>query len=354
MAKSKILIFVPLKEEFDGIIQLLDERKAKCASTPNGDRPTLHYTLDPDTRRERHILLYAMDPDNRQAMGNIMSCARVSSALINHRPRMVLLVGIAGSLDASEVRLGDVVISDTAKYLHPDKLTPINNGQFHVEDDCYDSTDASVDSSKIVIHRIKTVGSGNALRIRRDYVRCDASSVFLQDYKSSLRNNTVAGLESTKLICEAIDEIDDVGAVSRDVPIVKMGDILGSEWVVDCPDYIKFVKNRNASTDWDWYSQNDRLKNTKEAEKRNRWQPDPILAVDMESYGFLKAVDGYNRWGYEGRQSVTQAIALRGICDLAADKGRLDGISSGEIRHIAVRNAMRTALDIIDHLPLSD
>jgi nucleoside phosphorylase len=334
--ERKIVIFVPLHEE----MKYIHDRLRKVGFEPVPD--TLHY----DPNRPSHLyrgiaadrssfflVFRVIDAANRDVMGNINAATEVLAGLGAHRPHFAILIGLAGSLRPEEVRLGDVVIADAAKFLFPDKLRPLDKERETFADAAGPMSSGSPTAVIRVDKRKRFLGS-NFFRFRRDWVHNSRSTELLARYVEYQQKHQLRDLENSP--------IDDVS------PRLHFGAIFGCDWVVDSEAYVKFVVERDQDDSQDWYQQRGRQDPSRQAEarKRNRWGAEKLLAVDMESFGFLKAAEAY---GASGGQTL-RAFVVRGISDLAAKKSILDEKTAGRERTRAVHNAAIVALDIIARL----
>lgn len=350
---KKIAIIVPLREELKGILELLKELNVSQPTFSRKEANYVRISYHPRHGDDVDIDMHALDPENRDAMGNVVTSARVAGILADHRPHLMLLVGIAGSMNADKVRLGDVVVSIGAKYLQPDKLTTFKDALHAIDGDCYKTPAPPKRADcKLAIHPLKILGGlgpSAVMRFRKDYVWLTASEVPYSGYADFLRKRPIQHLQHAHATLANLPDCTEHLKCCHPQSRVHFGDILGSEWVVDDLDYIAFVQHRNNNDEWDLYKQRDLVRGTNEWSKRNKWDNTPIDAVDMETYGFFKAVAAYNAGVSSPNQNPRAvAMAFRGISDMARDKDPLDDTTQGEIRKLAVRNAVRVAIDFID------
>jgi purine-nucleoside phosphorylase len=370
------MLFIPLGEEFDVVVSTLQDLGAKFGkSLTRQDEYVLCDYHVQALKRDIDLHLVAMDPSNRQAMGNIISSARVAGQLFHIQPRHVMLVGLAGSLDAGNVRLGDVVVSNSAKYLRPDKCVTIDDTLAFANGHALRSSPYPKSGDKIQVHEMKKAGSQSVFRLRRDHVRYQPSETKMQPYALAMSKQALsrAALKPPRAALDYMLSVPASLAVDKagqpiphavyELPKIHFGDILGSEWVIDSEEYANFVVERNSDDAWDWYSQKDAIELAEyraglrsevigEGKLRNEWEKSsPLYAVDMETYGFMKVAVELHR---TGRYVPNTAFAIRGISDLARRKADLDRSSGGEIRKIAVRNALTVALDLLVAITLAD
>ncbi|MDE1993414.1 MAG: hypothetical protein KGI75_13000, partial [Rhizobiaceae bacterium] len=117
------------------------------------------------------------------------------------------------------------------------------------------------------------------------------------------------------------------------------GTILGSHWVVDSDKYAEYLRWKNENSHLDFYKMNKPSEYT----QRCTWGNSGIHAVDMETYGFFKAIDFLNKT----RRVKVPGFAIRGISDYAAGKSNLDVTSDGSHRAKAVTNAMLVTIEFL-------
>lgn len=86
--------------------------------------------------------------------------------------------------------------------------------------------------------------------------------------------------------------------------------------------------------------------------ERVKWAKSDLLAVDMESYGVLRAIEAIRTIPATmgGVPDVVGGIIVRGISDLCEEKARTDEGSANVTREIAVKNAAEVAIRIVEGL----
>ena len=335
---GNVLVFVPLHEEMayiDSRIGELGFENLSPGGYRRGDNPCAYWRKAPDGTN--FILRFRiLDAEERDVMGNISAAAQVSLFLALYKPKIAFLVGLAGSLRPAEAGLGDVVISDSAKFMFPDKLKTLSPENETVVDGASLSDDAVSAARKVLVDDRKIFLNHSFFRLRRDAVHSPRARDLLRRYRDHLATSSPA-------------DLPEPGMAPLGPWSIRFGSILGSDWVVDSEAFVKFVLDRDANSRFDWYVQTARLvpRKAEEATKRNKWSDDRLLAVDMESYGFLKAADAYAK--AQGGD-VLSAFVVRGISDLAMGKSGLDDQSGGAHRERAVRNAAQVTLDLIARL----
>ena len=124
---------------------------------------------------------------------------------------------------------------------------------------------------------------------------------------------------------------------------VHFGWLLGSHHVVDSAEYRDYLVEKNLETELDVHRQ-------KGDADRVRWEDSPILAVDMESYGVLRAVETARTTPdlEGGCSNLFGGVIVRGISDICEYKGDLDKETGNAIRRVAAANATEVALSLIE------
>lgn len=344
----RTVVLVPLHEEMayiDGLLTrpgrpgLSVRRTMPVEFEPGADRTD--YLLIRASRTTHHITVLVLDTKKRHVMGNISTAATALKTFTALGPQVVFLVGLAGSMASESVRLGDVVVSTSAKFYSPDKVRKINDAdEVFVEPGLTVEEMLAGGGGRIVIDARKRILGDEYFRFRRDKVRCEAAQERQVGYKNHLELHPITHL--SPINADTLKNLASDQIVNHQ-PQVHFGTILGSEWVVDSSAYKKFLVDRNTDERLDYYVQKD-MKNAKpgvegEGRRRNSWDPSALLAVDMETYGFLKASQEFS--------PQLQAFSVRGISDLADRKSELDGATQEVIRKMSVENAATVLIDFL-------
>ncbi len=325
---SKYAIFVALSEEMTYAIDEM-ERHGSFAAPPKLEMPRgstkFHYNLKRYQGND-----YRIEVSLIKGMGNIISAAHVGTAFQKGgqlAPDIALLVGISGSLDAGSVGLGHVIVSNFVKYYSPDKIHHLDGRDVvridatlrekHISTGARRTHPVGPLDDKIAVDDRDLVYGDNAIRFLRD-------QIYHPD-----PDNTGALF------------VKDANEHKEKLPYpLKLGTLLGSSWVVDSETYTSYLKQKNDWVDFDYYFLND----PDGFKERCRWDDEPPLAVDMESYGFFKAVAQFSKL-----ETNVRAYAIRGISDLCADKTALDKNTKNNNRKVATENAIKTALLMIQY-----
>jgi len=324
---ARFAIFVALAEEMSYAI---DEMKkwGKFTSDPRIDLPRgqtkFNYNLNRFKGSNDRIEVNLI-----QGMGNIISAAHVGTAFLQGMslpPELALLVGISGSLNSQNAALGDVIVSNFVKYYSPDKILHIDKAKAILVDSVM--RDAHItkgskgvkpypeDPDKIGLDDRDLVYGDNAIRFLRD-------QVFHEDLDNIGSQFVSDANENPKLPFS-----------------LRQGALLGSNWVIDSDTYTQYIVQKNDWLDFDFYFLNDPSGFT----ERCKWNAEEPLAVDMESYGFFKAVAQFSR-----RSTNVKAYAVRGVSDLCANKGHLDKAEKNVNRKVATENAIFATLLLIQY-----
>lgn len=267
-------------------------------------------------------------------MGNLRTALAVAPWLPFLNPELCFLIGIAGAMSA-EVKVGDVVVATSAKTFYPDKIRQIDKKQHDFDggptDDVTKEPPYRLDPRKQYMKK-------SFFRYRRDFVLLKQSSIRAGAYKRHLERNQK--LDLLPLTRAEVPGLPD-NATNPD-PEVRFGAVFSGEMVVDSQEYIDFILHKDKTKAQDLYElQNNPLSKDLYDAK--------LLAVDMESLGFLKLIQNFvPREGPEARRAeAMHAFSVRGISDTASEKEALDLATNDGARRVAVINALRVTVDMI-------
>jgi nucleoside phosphorylase len=309
--KPEICLFIPLKKELDFARTVLG--KYGKLSTARG--PTILYKFSGIFSKKAPGKEISIQVCLIEDMGNWPTAAFVAWALGAHTPTLAVLAGIAGSMNPNSHDVGDVIISDTAKIIYPNKIKQLDpKKEVFVE-----SHDPSI-TDMIQIDVRNKMYSNSFLRMKR---RRYAPEVYDGELKTYITNML------TK--CKNGGLTDDETKI---LTSIKYGEIFASEQVIDCKDTIEYILEKTANDDLDYYKQKDLLSSENEY-NGNEWTSSLAEVVDMESAGFLNAIEVHSMY------ADVRPLIVRGISDLCADKA--DGDQS-----IAASNAIFSALAMIE------
>lgn len=311
-------IIVALEEELSNAFDCLAlHGKFLAPKQSLGEGQTnFRYKMDDGTGTGRHhdceIFLI-------NGMGNVAASAFVGRSFLNFEPDLLISVGISGSMSRDDVRLEDVVISNQVKYYAPDKV-----GEFTTKDK---------------VKHISSIESAGE-HIPGEY-RIDSRDVIDNIYLRYLREHIILSEFSHDLDL-FFDYRQDAGSADqillKDANLVR-GTILGSNWVLDSGKYAEYLHWKNENNHLDFYKMN----RSAEYAQRCSWGNSSLHAVDMETYGFFKAIHYLNKT----RRNKVPGFAIRGISDYAAGKSDLDNLSGGSHRAKAVENAMLVTIEFL-------
>jgi len=278
-------------------------------------------------------------------MGHIEAVAGTSSAIAGFSPDFAMMIGIAGSMDPERVGLGDVVVSNQVKFIGGDKVASLNakkNGSpKYVLGDS--STFQNNKSTSMIVDNRDTFLSNSFIRYERGYIECKEMDVFLSASERHWANTDLSALSLDSLP----SKVTSLTSSARQREI-HSGWLLGSHQVVDSAEYRNYLVEKNTELSLDIHRQSGDT-------GRVKWTGGDLLAVDMESYGMLKAVAKFAGKDPKngGSEHLVGGISVRGISDLCEDKGELDGSTKSSIRSLAAQNATEVGAKIIETLDYS-
>jgi nucleoside phosphorylase len=322
-------VFVALAEEMKSIYNLITaSKRGECRRTFSEKRKSYFFELELRSGLKIDVEFLVMS-----AMGNLSTASYMASTLVTRRPNICVLVGIAGSLDPTEFKLGDVIISTSAKFYSPDKVKELAVEKERFSNDTNPHPDANIE-----IDVRKKVMDRSFFRFRRQVVERDVSYRHAEGYVKYWDNLS----RGSRPKLEGVDQsilADPQGRLANQVPTIHVGSVLGSDWVIDSQEYVDFIRQRNIFCDQDYYKQ----KANGEFEKRNSWNKDDVAVVDMETWGFLNMAEAAS-------EKHVHFFSVRGVSDFSSNKSWLDDTSESEVRRIAAANAMEVTWDLIDYL----
>ncbi|MER0237148.1 hypothetical protein [Fulvimarina sp. MAC8] len=278
-------------------------------------------------------------------MGHIEAVVGTGSAIATVTPHLVVMVGIAGSLDPITVGLGDVVVSNGAKFYASDKVAQIYKEEtssryiFGGEKEL-----KSAAKGEIVVDERDRFLSSSFLRYERKIAHSRPMDGLISSIEAHLRCSKLIPLRKDKLP-KRFSELESSG---RDRE-VHFGWLLGSHHVVDSTEYREYLVEKNAKVHLDVHRQRG-------DSDRVQWEDSPVLAVDMESYGVLRAVESARATpdSEGGCSNLFGGVIVRGISDICEYKGDLDKETGNEIRSVAAANATEVALSLIESIDYID
>ena len=334
-APARTLVFVPLREEMIHIDSIASNQGYTHARGAFDARENQHTYIFFRSNRQASTVTFQVLGD----AGNVRTAATVAAAFQAHRPEVMLLSGLAGSLDHTKARLGDVFVIDMAKVIYPDKIKEMDISQESFCEQSIIPPGGKAADGRIMLDERKAVmGKSNVLRYRRDVARSPSGGMMAANYILGLQTRAKLPLEGvTDQMIIAIPPLERARCININ-PEIRSGVAFASEMVVDSQAFIDFVLERNRDETIGWYAH----KGDRESTDRNPWVKGDIPIVDMESYGFFKFVETMGQSGV-----AVRAFAVRGVSDLAAGKTILDQASHAGVRGVAVRNAAVVTLDLL-------
>lgn len=279
-------------------------------------------------------------------MGHVEAVIGTSSVIATRDPALVIMVGIAGSLVPAKVGLGDVVVSNHAKLYASDKVAQIVNGPTEPGYLFGREHDLRVAKSRgqCVVDERDRFLAASFLRYERKIVESPHMDGILTDIEGTINDVALKDLSSIELP-ERFAKLPE----NNRGRVAHFGWILGSHHVVDSAEYRDYLNEKNTRLDLDIHRQ-------KGDHDRVLWKDGELLAVDMESYGVLRAVETARttppRDG--GCPRLQGGVIVRGISDICEFKGDLDKTTGNAVRRLAVENATEVALKIIEAIDFSD
>ncbi|WP_193170224.1 5'-methylthioadenosine/S-adenosylhomocysteine nucleosidase family protein [Nisaea nitritireducens] len=326
---ANVVLVVALPEEREYFHEVVESRPLWKATTarkryrctynsPVGDVSVVVQTLD--------------------GMGHIEAVVGTGAAIATATPELVVMIGIAGSLNPVSIGLGDVVVSNTAKFYASDKVSQIYPEEsagyvFGTKDDLKNAK-----KGEVVVDRRDRFLKSSFLRYERKVVHSAPMDGLLSGAEEYLKACDLEQIEVNALP----DRFARLDSSSRERE-VHFGSLLGSHHVVDSAEYRDYLVEKNTNTQLDIHRQNG-------DSGRVQWDNSQILAVDMESYGVLRAVETArttpDREG--GCTNLFGGVIVRGISDICEYKGDLDRDTGNAIRRVAAANATEVALSFIE------
>jgi nucleoside phosphorylase len=332
-AIATLLVVIALPEERGYFHGILEKRQGWKVGSP----------------RQRYDASYASKHGNVRVivqtlrdMGLVEAALGTTSALTAVKPDLAMMIGLAGSMNPEEVGLGDVVVSNQAKFFGSDKVASLKNSDGTASEYLLgDIADlATKPPGAIVVDRRDKILQESFLRYQRQIVESSPCDAIISGVESAIRTCSLVELNREKLP----EKAGDLKSSQRQ-RILHFGWVLGSHHVVDSAEYRHYLNDKNDNQLLDVHRQ-------KGEPERAPWRPGQLLAVDMESYALLRAVESAARLPafLGGCENLIGGLTVRGISDLCEDKGFLDRDTSNDVRRIAVANATEVGLTLIESL----
>ena len=327
---ATVLIVLALPEERDYFLSVVQRRpKWTCGSARSRSIAEFRSSFG----RVRVIIQTLV------GMGNIEASLGASSAIATVSPDLAFLVGLAGTLDPVEVQPGDVVVSNQAKLYSGDKIRtftakPNGGRRFRYKDE------PTSGQNEIILDRRDSFMSNSFIRYERKVVESTPTDDIISTAEIGTAFQEV-GLKRIppEFVPSRYRNVYRQRAAVR----THLGWLLASSHVVDSAEYRDYLVEKNTDFGTDVHRQ------TGDAD-RVRWKDGKLLAVDMESYGFLRAVELLRTTHQTngGVPNLLGGIVVRGISDCCEEKTESDTGSGEETRKAAVENATEIALRLVE------
>lgn len=326
---AKLAMFVALSEEMGYAIEEMRKFGRFVGPDPEAQmrngQTKFQFEMKKFPQRENRIEVHLI-----RGMGNVLSAAHVGTAFGSEDSvRFALLVGISGSLDENEAGLADVIVSNSVKYYSPDKLYNFSSGDRKVVPITRDLRDAVIERG-VPLESVVSLSADAEIAVDdRDFVYGDNLLRFLRDQVYHEDPDNIGHL--------FVDELSNNNNCSYKI---RSGTILGTNWVIDSATYVDYLKQKNDWVNFDYYFMNSK----DEYNSRCKWDSEKIVAVDMESYGFMTAISTFSK-----RFTNVKAYSVRGISDLCAGKSSFDLKRKNENRMLAAKNGVNAALRLFQY-----
>lgn len=270
------------------------------------------------------------------SMGQTEAVLGAAAAISAESPDLAVMIGIAGSMQPTQVGLGDVVLCNQVKFFGSDKVGSLSPSGPYV---LGRNLNGRLAGQVVVDDRDKFMES-SFLRYERSFVESSHAGELVAEVETRLMNCPLRQLNPDWLD----DSIAGLDSSKRNRKI-HVGWILGSAHVVDSREYRDYLNEKNTQLDLDIHRQKGEV-------GRVQWKEGQLLAVDMESYGLIRAAEMYRSIPSHkgGCNQLIGAVSVRGISDLCEDKGALDAKSKNEVRRLAMHNATEVALSLLENL----
>jgi len=280
-------------------------------------------------------------------MGPLHAMLGATSAMSAHSPNLVVMVGIAGSLDPFQVKLGDVIVTGTAKLYAPDKVAELPTNQKNEPDyDVYPDVKHR-NPPRLLIDGRDIVFGDSYLRYQRDFVKpTEPMSMLISELEAALKRQSIELMKPdlANVSSSQVRDLVNKYGLSDSACSVHFGPILGSEKVIDSFEFRNYIVEKDQSDLTDVHIQ-------KGNRDRCRTFKGTPIAVDMESFGMLKAVElATSGQSCYPVKTVFGGLVIRGISDLAEGKSGLDDDTKDGVRKVAVVNATIVLTKILDQI----
>lgn len=320
-----VVILIALNEEFRSVRDLLPFPLHGKGIPAQGVASTEFRFSLPVATGQTHTCLLSVLGD----MGEVEAALATQSLLLRkHPPKLIANIGISGGTD-SDVKLGDVIVSQSVhRYLADSKTVDSKSAGKKLADDGKGESDTKAQdlssewsaSAGVQFHLApRTYDNRIDIALFAGNFATRDSSRFrawqrqggkdLANKVSVLERAATGTTSGEAKQLKALLDSEKVG----EKPSVHRGPIGSGPGVGGSKQLLKLIRDNNRK----------------------------FLAIDMESGGFMAAL----------RRSLCRPpeIILRGVSDFADErKTELDQTTGGAIREIAMRNAFRLFLNLLD------
>lgn len=333
MTKLNILVIVPLVEERDYFYEIINGREGW--TSPKHPRTQMSFKFKNESK-EADVAVRTIDK-----MGHLEAVLAFNSAFNATSPELVILLGLAGSMNPNTVGLGDVVISNQIKTYTANKVGAISqNESDNPHYKFFDLPPREDINGYIAVDNRDKVQQHSYFRYIRDTIESPKVDMAISSVEHSLDEKALSQLDMSVIP----NSLTSYSSMNRNRSI-HYGWIFGSNYVIDSQEYRDYIIEKNTDQKYDIYRQLNE-------HDKCKWCDGELLAVDMESYGVLKAVEVMRSSPATegGSNNLVGGIVVRGISDLAETKGATDRTSKNQIRRVAVQNAAKVTAQIIEKM----
>lgn len=324
-----VLLVLALPEELEYLYDVMEER----GGWDVGFRLPLNICTYETAQGPIQVIVTVL-----KGMGPVEAALGTAAGITEHSPGLVVMIGLAGGLDHDRIGLGDVVLSNRAKLYTVDKVAAPGSDKVYRFRGTGDDLRNRPGNEVWVDPRDRFMDQSH-MRYLRDVVQGGYTDQLLASVQNELRNCELAELKD-EWIPKSFKALPPFNRKRT----VTAGWILGSTHVVDSGEYRRYLLDKNADTSGDIYAQT--------GVNRGKWEDGNLLAVDMESYALLRAVnEAMARPSYKGGcENLAGGLLVRGISDMCEEKADLDAATGKAVRRLAVENATKVGLALIENL----
>jgi nucleoside phosphorylase len=314
------LIALPLKEEFEYAHAALRERYGGLSSI-FADQRYFGFKL----KSGKQAVAAAIG-----GMGNVRAAAATAAFVSRFRPKVAVMVGMAGALD-SKLGLGDVVFAERVKSRSFNKIKELATAD-EVVQNAIPVPQAQAPVGGVAYPRELDCREKILGRSYLRSIRDTAGHVPTQPYLTGFK-------PSTPLL--GVDDAIVPSALRNAKPLCHHKCMFSWDLVVDSDECVDYITETNHNYYFDHFP-------TDFDGRPAQFDGDKVATVDMETYGFFSVL----RELAAQQRDVTYAASFRGITDFAKQRKSIPRDADALIREKATRNAMNVALDFVESLKL--